>query len=66
MDNFETWAQSVNAQLMSSYCLSYDDAGIDPETLKLCWRSGDGPSEFVEWIAEKFDLTRLSTGYFPA
>lgn len=55
---FIDYVNAVEDELESIYCLSIFDAGIELEQLAHAQEAGESPSEWVEWFAEKYDLTR--------
>lgn len=52
------WLREVDHLLRRDYCIGTDDAGFSVEDSLRYWGYGDSPEMFVEWFAEKYDLTR--------
>jgi hypothetical protein len=55
--DFQNWHAEVNSRLVSIYCITIVDAGLDEQYLVEHWVSGEAPFEFVEWFGRKYDLT---------
>lgn len=54
---FEAWRTLVNNLFTADYCASISDLGIDEDRLKSHYQEKESPESFVEWFAEKYDLT---------
>ncbi|MCC8982263.1 hypothetical protein [Bradyrhizobium acaciae] len=52
------WRGAVDQRLTDIYCITIEDAGLDEEYLQRNWKSKQTPTEFVEWLGNKFDLDR--------
>ena len=55
--DYETFRAAVSARLLAEYCLTWDDAAGDPETLIAAMGAGWSPEQFVERYGMKYDLT---------
>lgn len=53
--NYRSWERKVLKKMKDDYGLSKND--VDQETLQSGFDAGDKPDEFIEWYAEKYDLT---------
>jgi hypothetical protein len=60
VEPFVEWKGEVDSLMLKNYAINTIDAGIDDDRLRSHWSSHDTPSQFVEWYAEKYDLTPLS------
>lgn len=58
--SFESWREAAEAHLMSQYCINLNDAGLDDKKLEQEFILSSDPTEFIDYIARKFDLTSLS------
>ena len=54
--SYRSWQDAVSKRLLETYCITIADAGFDAEYLISHWRSGQEPSDFVEWLGRKYDL----------
>lgn len=54
---FSSWRDQAQARLLAQYCIDLNDAGLDDDRLRQEFALSTDPSEFVEFIARKFDLT---------
>lgn len=64
MPPFEEWIQVSNRLLVSEYCLTLDDVGFEHSDLERSWSEGELPTEFVNRVALKFDLTSRTEIWF--
>jgi hypothetical protein len=55
---FEVWVHSVDRLMRRDWCIGTADAGLSHDELKQVWHDGEAPAAFVNWFAEKYDLTR--------
>lgn len=51
------WRREVDRVMKRGYGIDTDDAGLSAEDVLRYWRGGDSPEAFVDWFAEKYDLT---------
>ena len=49
--------EAVEKYLMEVYCIAINDI-TDNEQLE-AFKDGEDPEEFVEWLADKYDLIRF-------
>lgn len=61
---FSDWCAAAEARLKRRYAIDLVDAGFDPDHLRAAWRENETPEEFVERIAQAYDLDPLTNGYF--
>jgi hypothetical protein len=57
---FGEWRRSVDQIMLAEYCIHSADAGLSEGQLRQFWADDEDPREFVEWFAEKYDLTHRS------
>lgn len=53
------WLAEVDRILRRDWCIDSADAGWDREDVLRYWGHGEPPEEFVEWLAEKYELIRF-------
>lgn len=56
---FSAWLAEVDRIMKRDWCIDTADAGLSEEDILRHWRTGDAPSDFVAWFAEKYDLIRF-------
>lgn len=56
---FEDWVGEARKLLRKEYGISPDDC-TDEQTMKNNFKAGESPQSFVDWVGEKYDLTRIS------
>lgn len=54
------WLREVDRVMKRGYCIDTGDAGLSAEDVLRHWRHGESPEKFVDWFAEKYDLTPRS------
>lgn len=54
---FAAWRDQAEACLMAQYCIDLNDAGFDDDRLRQEFALSADPAEFVDYVAQKFDLT---------
>lgn len=59
MEDFKTFKQKVDDLLMNDYLITIGDCTDDIQ-LKTEHRDGTTPQEFVDFIGEKYDLTKIN------
>jgi len=57
LQDFAKWKAIADSVMLKVYGIDTDDAGIDDERLRSHWTDGEAPEKFVEWFAQKYDLT---------
>ena len=57
---FKTWRAALDRFMISDWCLSIDDSGVDDERLMQGFQNGTSPREYSKWFGEKYDLTHTS------
>jgi hypothetical protein len=56
---FNDWKRTAERLFKRDYSISLADAGIEDAQLRLHLTAGEAPEDFVNWFAEKYDLTPL-------
>jgi hypothetical protein len=54
--SFDEWALGVDALCRRHFVCSWDDLSGELEPLRTSYDYGETPRQFIEWLAEKFDL----------
>ena len=57
MGTFDRWARDVDVLCVKHLCCTWADLAGDPEPLERSFASGETPIQFVQWLAEKYELT---------
>lgn len=60
-EKFESFARSVDEELLKGYGISWKDASGDSDLLVQAFQGGETPEEFVQWFAQKYDLTPVDS-----
>lgn len=55
-----SWKYEVDQRMHFTYAMTIVDSGFDDDELQKHWKDRLSPSEFVEWIARKFDLMSVA------
>lgn len=55
---FETYYEAVCEMLQNEYLLMDTDI-TDEEQIRQAYENGESYKEFVEWLAEKYDLIQI-------
>lgn len=55
--SFDEWAQAVDVLCRRHLVCSWHDLCGETDVLERSYEMGDTPLRFVEWWAEKYDLT---------
>ncbi len=55
--SYRDWREAVDRHLHRNYCITIEDAGMDEDYIVRHWQSNETPSEFIEWVGNKYDLT---------
>jgi len=53
---FGRWTNSVDRMLQSDYAVTIEDVGVPESALRILWKAGDTPAEYVRWFGRKYDL----------
>jgi hypothetical protein len=61
---FEQFKQSVDKLLQEHYFININDAGIEDTSLFNSFKNNETPEDYVNWFAEKYDLTRYSSNAY--
>lgn len=54
--SFDEWALTVDALCRRHFVCSWDDLSGELEPLRTSYENGETPRQFIEWLAQKFDL----------
>lgn len=55
-EKFRDWVNAANQCLLRDYLIDFEDAGLGLDALERHFAYSEEPHEFVEYIAEKYDL----------
>ena len=54
---FATWGHEAESNLKSRFAIDFEDVGLSLDELRNFAEAFRDPRDFVDWFAEKYDLT---------
>ena len=61
---YRQWRDEVDKHMRRDYGIDTVDAGLDHDYLVQPYRQGLSPQEFVDWLGDKYALTKMQGAYY--